>query len=204
MNLPLADMAHLSRIAYLDGQHDYGEYVSLAFIDIESTGTQAHVFQRESVVYVAFRGTEKSLRDICTDLWAVPATHPQGGRVHAGMLAGWESIKGSVTALIDESCCTEVMMTGHSLGGGLSEIAALDLAVSYQSSCVSIAANKIGDANFGRQFRARLYQYVRVANVSDIVTHLAPVWLKHPCLPYRVYSLPPCHGIAKYIRKLGG
>jgi len=90
-------------------------------IENRITGATAFVIKRKTIDIIAFRGTEKKLNDILTDLTAIPV--PYAGRMcHAGFALQHASIWKEIKKHIDPKKRT--LFTGHSLAGALSEISA--------------------------------------------------------------------------------
>lgn len=116
----------LSVLAYelhVDAQHtlqqkgwtDVGVFSSLL-------GTQAICGVLDGEAWIAFRGTEQ-LRDVFVDLLAIPV-HSQ----HLGFLRSWQSLAREITGWLSDLQPGAVHLTGHSLGGAIALVAALDLA----------------------------------------------------------------------------
>ena len=90
-------------------------------IENSITGATAFVIKRKTIDIIAFRGTEKKLNDILTDLCVIPVWYA-GRLCHGGFALAHKSIWKQILPHIDPNKRT--LITGHSLGGGLSEISA--------------------------------------------------------------------------------
>jgi len=94
-----------------------------------------------------------------------------GLRGHKGVYLSYISIRDKLLNVLEKYLVYNptIVITGHSLGGALSQLCALDLAV-YEPIHYSFAApmiyNKIGYEVFNRYMK---YSY-RIGNISDIVT----------------------------------
>ena len=125
-----------------------GSYEQLCFVDQRNTGTQAGIWRdsKRRKLLVAFRGTSEP-RDIVTDAsaamtqWARDTKRDVDGydsvpaavgdpRVHAGFRGALDSIARRLKQLLavagDDDWALE--LTGHSLGGALATLFALDVA----------------------------------------------------------------------------
>ena len=87
-------------------------------------GPRAWLLAGEPRVLI-FQGTE-SLRDAMLDVDAIRVPHHCGtGEVHAGFELAWSSLRARV---FDALGADDVVVAGHSLGGGIATLAAVDVA----------------------------------------------------------------------------
>ena len=93
-------------------------------IENKLTGATAFVVKRKSIDVIVFRGTQKKLNDILTDMCVIPV--PYAGRLcHGGFVAQHASIWGKIKKHLDPKKRT--LICGHSLVGALAELSAAKL-----------------------------------------------------------------------------
>ena len=93
-------------------------------IENKLTGATAFVVKRTSIDVIVFRGTQRKINDILTDICVVPV--PYAGRLcHGGFVAQHASIWGKIKKHLDPKKRT--LICGHSLGGALAELSAAKL-----------------------------------------------------------------------------
>jgi hypothetical protein len=104
-------------------------------------------------------------------------------KVHSGFLAGYDSVKKPLIALVDKLTTSSdvdekwrVMVTGHSLGGALATLCAYELAsrrsrarANQIISMYSFGAPRAGNAPFANEYNALVPDSWRVTNRNDIV-----------------------------------
>ncbi|KAK8468116.1 hypothetical protein PHAVU_007G232800 [Phaseolus vulgaris] len=175
------------------------EFEKLCFLDNASTDTQVAIW-RDSArrrLVVAFRGTEQSQwKDLRTDLMLVPAgLNPEriGGdfkqeiQVHSGFLSAYDSVRTRIISLIrlaigyvdDHSKSLHkwhVYVTGHSLGGALATLLALELSSNQlaKQGTISITmynfgSPRVGNKRFAEVYNKRVKDSWRVVNHRDII-----------------------------------
>jgi triacylglycerol lipase len=153
-----------------------------AVISSRATDTRALVFTEAEDAIIAFRGTA-DLRNWLTDLecdlkpWRSPHA-----RVHAGFLAAWRSVRDHVMdALENLGPNRRLWLTGHSLGGALAMVAALDLKLEASNSvciagCYTFGQPRVGNADFRTWYNAVLRERTfRIVHADDIVARVP--WL---------------------------
>lgn len=135
------------------------------------------VFFRFDGSILAFRGTED------VEDWIIDATvlkrefilrnggafASSGGKVHAGFLMRWERIRASVYDAV-VSARRDITITGHSLGGAIAALCALDLNASgWEPRVVTFGAPRVGDSIFAAIANHAIKDYARVENWADPV-----------------------------------
>jgi rhodanese-related sulfurtransferase len=178
--------------------------------------SRVHVHTSGGVLYIAFAGTENST-DAKVDLkigdvrvpheWTRP-TDPDV-RAHQGFTELYATVRPAVLDALraKPKDVTLVVMCGHSLGGALATLAALDAASADthgQVHMYSFGAPQVGDGAFVELFDARVPKAVRVVNPFDPVTRSLSAQLLHTKGNYPVTSLtmdfpPASHLMEAYI-----
>ena len=151
-------------------------------------------------VVVTFRGSE-SIMDWCMNFLRYKVRFPgiAGSRVHAGFYKQYSALKemvlSAVSTYVSSNDVSRVLVTGHSLGGSLATMFAVDLAQKYPDLpviCHTFCAPRIGDRTFvhGLEYIANL-RLLRVYNPSDIITWIPYFGFHHAGETYVVRSPGP-------------
>ncbi|MCJ8170536.1 lipase family protein [Atopomonas sediminilitoris] len=126
-------------------------------------------------VYVVLRGT-RSAEDWLDDLDARQVSvpwEPAEGRVHAGFLLLYQSIKPSLlAALARYPVQTPVVICGHSLGGALASLALADLRSRWPQRTLdyySFGSPRVGNPAFAAWLDQHCLHAFRIVNDSDLV-----------------------------------
>jgi len=140
---------------------------------------------------INFRGTE-SQKDAATDMNAkLKKAHflPRDFRqhmikVHAGFLRQYDSCRQLIRdyALVKQwrHNYPEILVTGHSLGGALSVLCALDLAVNpiaengVKIKVITFGAPRTGNAGFCHLFNKLCAHHIRCVHRHDVVPKVPP------------------------------
>lgn len=181
---PMNDHLHyaeLSKLVYLSGKFvkRQAPIPFKEFIDIkqDTADSQVGVFQDDALIF-AFRGTEvDKAEDILTDLWVKKETFTEvrelGGRmkVHAGFLEAYRVIREDMLKHISKKT-KRVVTCGHSLGGALASLAAVDISCNRQIpvTCFTYGSPRAGDGRFAKAFNEHVERSIRLVNGLDPVT----------------------------------
>jgi triacylglycerol lipase len=106
--------------------------------------------------------------------WILDAAYPQvpwgEGKVHAGFMADYRQFRGQLLRMQHHA---PLCITGHSLGGALATLAALDLAV-VKPLVITFGSPRVGNHAFAETYQAKVPDTWRVYNLRDVVSHLPP------------------------------
>lgn len=143
----------------------------------------ANVFynERANIIFIVFTGTYNSCL-IGVDMEhaqnEIPnlLTYSSGMKAHRGIYAAYQSIRPKLLGIVKHYIDTRkasIIITGHSLGGALSQLCALDLAY-YSPLHYSFGSPLIFNPSAAQVFNKFVTKSYRIANLSDLIT-LSPL-----------------------------
>ena len=149
-----------------------------------------------NTLVIAFRGSEETgIWDWITDLKFVQQVYPYGEkkdsqiRVHYGFISAYKSVREAVLKYAEDSPHQRVICTGHSLGGALATLCALDVQYNLpdkEVSCYSYGSPKVGNAAFQKSYDKRVPNTYRFVNSADAVPNLPPGRYEHVGILQRI------------------
>lgn len=138
--------------------------------------------------FLAFRGSS-DLADWIADFdFALAACRPVGGfgQVHAGFQDVYGCVRASIAANLPAATagCSQILITGHSLGAALAVLAAPDIALAMPPNTIeprltTFGGPRVGVADFRAAFDAAIECCYRVVNFLDIVPLVPPAPYVH-------------------------
>jgi hypothetical protein len=136
----------------------------------------------DGIAIAVFRGTQ-SVDDWLHNLDFILAPYqpvPSSGMVHAGFQLYYLTIRNSLLSLLSRlpQTCNRLILTGHSLGAALSELAAPDVLHNLNGRWLpevqNFAGPRVGQNDFVNVFDAQIDVCFRVANIWDLVPNIPP------------------------------
>jgi triacylglycerol lipase len=129
----------------------------------------------QKMAILVFRGTEKTLKDIKTDVKATLKTVEYGDdksvKIHSGYHEQFISLENEIKATLasDDLRDHQLFITGHSLGGALAITATKFLASDSTGACYTFGSPPVGTNKFDEDIKTPIY---RIINYVDIVPRL--------------------------------
>ena len=211
------ELADICRRARFDG--DWGEYKPIAF-ESKSTDTQWYWLDLDDAYVIVFRGTEPNkVRDWMTDLMFRKKVLPYGNkhskvRVHRGFIGAYKSVRGQVHGAVKQyvGAHKPIIVLGHSLGGALATLCAVDLQYCMQPTgalfgfgrvlkVYTFGSPRVGNASFSKSYIRRVPRTWRTWGWWDVVSKVPPriFGFKHVS---EGFGLKCRHDIKCYLREL--
>lgn len=125
---------------------------------------------------IAFAGSE------CVTDWLMnmlaQGTDFHGCDVHTGFAIQYNSVRHEILRYMSGKP-KRVVCCGHSLGGAVATLCALDLAlVGHDVACVTFGSPAVGCEKFKTMFHSKVQHSIRVAHFADLVV-LLPIQFMH-------------------------
>ncbi|MFQ5575826.1 MAG: Mbeg1-like protein, partial [Anaerolineae bacterium] len=177
-------MAWISRAAY-GPDFQSPDFQVTAKFENKATDTQGLL----GVAYgdtpvIAFRGSEETgIADWITDLKFVQQVFPyqesknKTVKVHYGFIQAYKSVRQAVLARARQAPHGRIICTGHSLGGALATLAALDVQYNLPQKevvCYTFGSPKVGNDAFAESYNRRVPNTFRFVNAADAIPQTPP------------------------------
>jgi len=149
-----------------------------------STHTFGYMGYTDKDIVISFKGTDpKDIKNWITNLnfaKQTPYKKVPNAAVHEGFYSAYNSVSSQVTAgtkdLISIRRNANIYITGHSLGGALATLCAVDIKTSVGAAnsvyLYTFGTPRVGNAAFAQYFTSLTAENWRVIHYADLVPHL--------------------------------
>lgn len=189
---------------------------------VKVTENFGFIAESDDAIIIALRGTD-SLADSESifDLFQVEYVYaPYYCKIHRGGFCIYQSMRESLFSMLKTlSPSKKLYITGHSLGGSLSQIISVDIAshTAFNPTVYSYAAGRPGAPDFAQDYGSYVPNSFRIYNVHDWVPTYPSVaypppftkeglYYEHVGIPFTIdfqlNAFWPNHGISCYIKVL--
>jgi triacylglycerol lipase len=139
------------------------------------------IIESKREIIISFRGTE-DITDFFKDVELIQVNFPfvpQVGKTHNGFTKVYRKLvrNNIIDTLINLSNRKKLYITGHSLGGALATLCALDVAVNTkfkQPILYTFGSPRVGNATFVSSYNSIIEESIRVENAYDIIPRYPP------------------------------
>lgn len=196
----------------------YNNYI---YVNDNKTNSYFYIFYNNSSMDICFKGTS-NIKDVYINLNIYPRSFINNDiKIHSGYLYKYLSLKDvlieKINTIRNNNDIKEITFNGHSSGGAIANIAALDISYLYKDiyiNSITFGSPKIGNKYFVEEYNKNIKNSVRVVNNNDIIQYLPPFIYKHNHKPlvinttnkiktFNIYNyFKYIHQISTYIKKL--
>jgi predicted lipase len=179
----------LSEDARMSEDQVIAKYPGAIFLEDVPTDTQGFIWYHEGIgeLIIAFRGTQQS-KDWLTDFNAFHTVFPYGNKdtkiqVHRGFMNAYLKVRPKIhkyVSMLNKSLKFEAIIAGHSLGGALATLCAVDLQYNFNFPILCLISGNpmVGNKYFVKSFNKRVPKTIRTYMRRDIVPNLPPSWFQ--------------------------
>ena len=188
--------AEVSQAAY-GGECRADGFKITARFENKATDTQGLFGEAYGNTFViGFRGSEETgVWDWITDLKFIKQVFPYAEskntkvKVHYGFISAYQSVREAVLDQAKKTPHKRILCTGHSLGGALATLCALDVQYNLpqkEVSCYTYGSPKVGNEDFRESYNSRVPNTFRFVNSADKVPLLPVGGFEHVGLLHHV------------------
>lgn len=141
---------------------------------------QCYIIYKDNKIIIVFRGSS-SISDWKTDL-NIKLKNTQifgdkkGIKVHSGFLNQYSNLRDKIHQAVIQNYQLPIYVTGHSLGGALAQICAVDLRLNFNRTLivVTIGSPRVGNSKFVKKYNELIdsSSSYRIKNYGDPITIL--------------------------------
>jgi predicted lipase len=166
-------------------------YDNYTYLNDTNNKSFCYIFYNKNKIDICFKGTS-NINDFYSNLQICPSIYFNNTniQIHNGFLNKYLSLKNSIISILNNITIDnnndkqiEISFNGHSSGGGIATIAALDFSYIYNDydydiKCYTFGAPIIGNSYFINEFNKRINKNknrsnsYRIINEYDVIPYL--------------------------------
>lgn len=186
--------------------YDYDKYYTIY-------DDKIYILHNNKKINICFRGSY-TIKDFLINFNICQKKYNNNNniKIHAGYLNFYlnikNSIKNKICEIIQKHNISDIIFTGHSLGGSIATIASYD-STNYINNinikCITFGSPKVGNKNFIDDYNKKILYSYRIVNNNDLIEYTPPIFLfKHIHEPIylKTNNLQYPHNISNYIINL--
>tara|TARA_B110001450_G_scaffold181_1_gene265 strand:+ start:1558 stop:2268 length:711 start_codon:yes stop_codon:yes gene_type:complete len=162
----------LCKLSYFNNRKDS------IFISDKQTDCQCYIDYNNNGVFITFRGTS-SIDDWKHDADTRTENPKDNIRIHKGFFNQYMSVKPKIYKIIKQLNkninVENVHISGHSLGGALAYVCAVDIHLATKNPNIrvlTIGSPRPGNKDFANYFNNNIKESIRYKNKDDIITKM--------------------------------
>lgn len=145
----------------------------------DSYDGQCYIINKDDKIIIVFRGSS-TISDWKTDLnIKLRSTEIYGDnkkiKVHSGFLNQYLNLRNKIhQVILNNNNKYPIYITGHSLGGALAQLCALDLKLNFNINLtvVTVGSPRVGNDKFVKKYNELIKLSYRLKNYGDPITYL--------------------------------
>lgn len=151
--------------------------------------------ENNNELYIVFRGSDSIQDWIFNFMFLSRKVFPYGNRttkirLHSGFyFRYYYFIRSTIHCRINTRKYSKVYVIGHSLGGAMAQLCAVDIDYNFDVpiECITLGSPKVGNKAFVESYNNRVPDTINYVNDSDIVPMLPPtIFGFFACCPTRI------------------
>jgi len=162
-------LTELCKLSYFNNHR-----INSVFISDLNTDCQCYIDYTDTSVFITFRGTT-SVNDWKHNIDTRTVNPIDKIKVHKGFYEQYMSVRAKIYSQINNLNTVKIYISGHSLGGALAYICAVDIHFVTKNpniNVLTIGSPRPGNKAFATYFTKNIQHSVRYKNKGDIITKL--------------------------------
>lgn len=188
---------------------EYGNFITVfeKWQLFKNTHVEGYFARYNDDLFIVFRGSDGTPDWIDNfKFWKRDTPYRESGtkkriKIHSGFLGQYMLIRNIVHAKVEkhlqEYPSSKIYVSGHSLGGALAQVCAIDVQYNFfpfileatdRLECITFGSTRVGNWAFKKSFNKRVLNARRYVNGDDVVCKIPPsiMFFKHTAMKIKI------------------